>query len=112
MREIDFLTANGTERPADWNSVNWRRANRQVRNLRQRIFRASRQGDLKKVRSLQKLMLRSDSNTLMSVRQVTQVNDGKRTAGVDKVVVKTPQARGRLVDHLSTYQPWRARPVR
>jgi RNA-directed DNA polymerase len=28
------------------------------------------------------------------------------------VVVKTPQARGRLVDHLSTYQPWRARPVR
>jgi RNA-directed DNA polymerase len=106
------MSANGTDRPTDWNSVNWRKANRQVRNLRQRIFRASRQGDLKKVRSLQKLMLRSYSNTLMSVRQVTQVNAGKRTAGVDKVVVKTPQARGRLVDHLSTYQPRRARPVR
>lgn len=106
------MSANGTERPTDWNSVNWRKANRQVRNLRQRIFRASQAGDLKKVRSLQKLMLRSYSNTLMSVRQVTQVNAGKRTAGVDKVVVKTPQARGQLVDQLSTYQPWRAQPVR
>ncbi len=120
MREEALLTANGTDRPAegnaerhtDWNSVNWRKANRQVRNLRQRIFRASQAGDLKKVRSLQKLMLRSYSNTLMSVRQVTQVNAGKRTAGVDKVVVKTPQARGQLVDQLSTYQPWRAQPVR
>ena len=76
MREP--LTANGTEKPTDWNSVNWRKADRQVRNLRQRIFRAAQQGDLKKVRSLQKLMLRSYSNTLMSVRQVTQVNAGKK----------------------------------
>src|SRR4051794_39146517 len=111
MREKVLLTANGTERSTDWNSVNWRKANRQVRNLRQRIFRASQAGDTQKVRSLQKLMLRSYSNTLMSVRQVTQVNAGKHTAGVDKVVVKTPQARGRLVDHLSIYQPWRARPA-
>jgi RNA-directed DNA polymerase len=31
---------------------------------------------------------------------------------VDKVVVKTPAARGQLVDYLSTRQPWRASPVR
>jgi hypothetical protein len=49
----------------DWNAVNWRKANKVVRNLRYRIFRASRQGDLKRVRSLQKLMLRSYSNTLL-----------------------------------------------
>lgn len=28
------------------------------------------------------------------------------------MVVKTPEARGRLVDALSTCQPWRAKPVR
>jgi len=49
--------ANVTERQTDWNAINWRKANQIVRNLRQRIFRASAEGDLKKVRSLQKLML-------------------------------------------------------
>jgi RNA-directed DNA polymerase len=59
-----------------------------------------------------KLMLRSRSNILMSVRRVTQVNAGKNTPGVDKVLVKTPAARGKLVDLLATFTPWRARPVR
>ncbi len=101
----------GTQRQTDWSCINWRKANRAVRNLRQRIFRASQAGDLKKVRSLQKLMLRSYSNTLVSVRRVTQTNRGKYTPGVDKLVVKTPQARGELVDQIRTYQPWRAKPA-
>ena len=100
MQALDL--ANGTKGQTDWSSVNWRKANRVVRNLRQRIFRASQAGERKKVRSLQKLLLRSYSNTLLSVRRVTQVNAGRNTAGVDKLVVKTPEARGRLVDHLST----------
>jgi len=103
---------NGTDRPTDWNSVNWRKANRHVRNLRQRIFRASQTGDWNKVRSLQKLMLRSYSNTLTSVRRVTQINQGRSTPGVDKLTVKTPEGRGRLVDHLMTFQPWQAKPVK
>ena len=105
-------SANGTERRTEWATVNWRKADRLVRNLRQRIFRATQAGDLKKARSLQKLMLRSYANTLLSVRRVTQTNHGKHTPGVDKVVVKTPQARGKLVHELRTYQPWRAQPVR
>src|SRR5262249_19851287 len=75
-------------------------------------FRATQANDLRKVRSLQKLMLRSYSNILLSVRRVTQVNAGRHTPGVDKVVVKTPAARGALVDRLATCQPWRALPVR
>jgi RNA-directed DNA polymerase len=104
--------ANGTDRSTDWTSVNWRKANRQVRNLRQRIFRASQTGDWNTVRSLQKLMLRSYSNTLVSVRRVTQINQGRNTPGVDKLTVKTPEGRGRLVDHLMTFQPWKARPAK
>jgi RNA-directed DNA polymerase len=104
--------ANGPARPTDWPVINWRQADRNVRNLRQRIFRATQANDLRRVRSLQKLMLRSYSNTLMSVRRVTQTNAGRNTPGVDKLVVKTPAARGKLVDHLCTYQPWRAKPVR
>src|SRR5919204_3641898 len=104
--------ANGPDRPTDWNNVNWRKANRQVRNLRQRIFKATQAKDWNKVRSLQKLMLRSYSNTLVSVRRVTQINQGKKTPGVDKLTVKTPERRGRLVDHLMTFQPWRAKPTK
>jgi RNA-directed DNA polymerase len=113
MQERATATVTGTERPpTDWQRVDWRKANKVVRNLRQRIFRATQQGDWNKVRSLQKLMLRSYSNTLVSVRRVAQENTGKRTPGVDKVVVKTPSLRGRLVDLLMTSQPWRARPAR
>ncbi len=110
--EMGSNGVNGPEGLTDWNSVNWRKANRQVRNLRCRIFRASQQGDFRKVASLQKLMLRSYSNRLIAVRRVTQVNQGKRTPGVDKVLVKTPKARGNLVDDLATVQPWRAHPTK
>ena len=96
----------------DWNAVNWPKVQRSVRNLRQRIFRASKEGDHRKARSLQKLMLRSHSNALQSVRRVTQINVGKNTPGVDKLVVKTPKARGELVDRTRSCQPWRVKPAR
>lgn len=104
--------ANVTQRPTDWNQIDWNRANRTVRNLRQRIFRAAEAGDLKKVRSLQKLMLRSYANVLTSVRRVTQTNRGKDTPGVDHLVVKTPRARGVLVDYLCQFTPWKPLPAR
>ena len=44
----------------DWDAIDWRHAPRNnVRRLRQRIFKATQDGDLKRVRNLQKLMLRS-----------------------------------------------------
>ena len=109
---MSCTTANVTERQADWNRINWRRANQQVRNLRQRIYRATEEGDLKKVRSLQRLMLRSRANILVSVRRVTQQNSGRHTPGVDKVLVKTPKARGELVDRLASFQPWKPCPAK
>src|SRR4051812_19408548 len=104
--------ANGPEGRTAWDAIDWRKADRLVRNLRHRIFRATQAGDLRRVHSLQKLMLRSYSNILMSVRRVTQINAGKYTPGVDKLVVKTPAARGKLVDYLDTCQPWRVKPAR
>jgi hypothetical protein len=55
-------------------------------------------GDLKRVRSLQKLMLRSRSNTLVSVRRVTELNAGRKTAGIDGERALTLQARADLAD--------------
>jgi len=106
------IEASGTERQTDWQTINWKKANRTVRNLRQRIFRATQEGNHKKVRSLQKLMLKSYSNRLVSVRRVTQINAGKNTPGVDKLVVKTPAARAKMVDQLAHVTQWHAKPVR
>lgn len=106
------MIANEAKKLTRWNEVDWREVNRRVRNLRQRIFRAAQEKDLKKVHSLQKLMLRSYSNTLLSVRRVTQENRGKSTAGVDHVTIKTASARNKLTDQLMTFQPWKARPAK
>ena len=103
---------NRAKTPALWNDINWCRNRKLVRNLRQRIYRASRQGDHRKLRSLQRLMLKSRANRELSIRQVTQINKGRLTAGVDKLVVKTPEARTRLVEEVCQYQPWKAKPVR
>lgn len=82
----------------DWSQINWRKARKTVKNLRGRIFRARSLGKWKQLRRLQKLLLRSQANLLLSVRQITQVNQGKRTAGVDKEVLNTPNERVKLVN--------------
>jgi RNA-directed DNA polymerase len=83
-----------------WEHVDWRRHEEQVRRLRGRIFKAVQDGDWPQARSLQKLMLRSWSNTLVSVRQVTQRNTGRRTAGIDGQVALTSQARAEMAVHV------------
>jgi RNA-directed DNA polymerase len=64
------VVANGPEgEPLGWHDIDWRAAEGSVRRLRQRIFTASQAGDLKRVRNLQKLMLRSRATALVSVRR-------------------------------------------
>ncbi|GAA4554304.1 group II intron reverse transcriptase/maturase [Amycolatopsis samaneae] len=82
--------------PLEWDSVDWRAREQEVRRLRQRIFKATQDGDWPTVRNLQKLMLRSWSNTLVSVRQVAQRNAGRKTAGIDGEVALSSAARADL----------------
>ncbi len=69
-----------------WKAINWRKAERYVFKLQKRIYPASRRGDVKQVRKLQKTLMRSWFNRVLSVRRVTQDNTGKKTAGVDGIV--------------------------
>jgi RNA-directed DNA polymerase len=104
------MTVNGQrERLKDWSQINWKQKNKAVRNLRQRIYRATEAGDFRKLRSLQKLMIRSYANLLLSVRQITQTNQGKQTAGIDGEVINTPAQRVELV---KTWSGGNLKPVR
>ena len=105
-------TANVTTKTTEWHEVNWQNVYENVRNLRQRIFRATKLKDWRKVRNLQRLMLRSYSNVLLAVRKATQDNKGSKTAGIDKVLVKTPRKRGHMVDDLINNQDWKPKPAR
>jgi RNA-directed DNA polymerase len=93
-------TTNGLKKPLeDWSQINWRKINKAVKNLRQRIFLARKLGNWRKLRSLQKLMQRNYANLLLSVRKITQTNKGKQTAGIDTEVINTPKARVKLVNN-------------
>jgi RNA-directed DNA polymerase len=108
---LDTVEVNGPGDVAvlDWEVVDWRTHEQNVVRLRRRIFKAAREQDWAAVRSLQKLMLGSWSNTLVSVRQVTQRNAGRRTAGIDGEIALSPEARanmaGRVHDSRSSWEP-------
>ena len=108
------VAVNGPEdAPFDWRQIDWRRMEDEGRRLRQRIFTASKAGDLARVRNLQKLVLRSRANALLSVRRVTERNAGRLTAGVDGEVVLGPEAKMKLADRVQRQtEPFKALPVR
>jgi RNA-directed DNA polymerase len=110
---LDTVQVNGPEGDPGWDSVDWGQAEENVRRLRRRIFAASQAGDLKKVRSLQKLMLRSRSSALVSVRRVTEINAGRKTAGVDGRIVLAGWEKADMAAWLQHGAAgWRPRPVR
>lgn len=83
-----------------WSLIPWRKLERQVFKLQNRIYRASQRGDVKTVRKLQRLLLKSWAAKCLAVRRVTQDNQGRRTAGIDGVKSLTPPERLTLVNNL------------
>ncbi|NEQ86893.1 MAG: RNA-dependent DNA polymerase, partial [Moorea sp. SIO2I5] len=66
-----------------WKRQQWKKHRQNLFRLQRRVYKAVQAGDLKKARSLQKLILKSRAAQLLAIRQVTQLNKGKKTAGVD-----------------------------
>ena len=112
--KLDTITVNGPQGDElDWDAIDWRAVEDDVWRLRRRIFKASQDGDLKRVRNLQKLMLRSRSNTFHSVRRVAERNAGRKTAGFDGEVALTSPAKASLAVDLHRHMMlWQAQPVR
>lgn len=62
----------------EWNQVNWQKLERRIYKLQKRIYRASGRDDVKTVRRLQKMLMKSWSAKILAVRRVTQDNRGVR----------------------------------
>jgi RNA-directed DNA polymerase len=89
-----------TEKVECWEQIDWRKVEKTVFKLQKRIYKASLDGDVRKVRKLQKTLLRSWSNKVLAVRRVTQDNQGKKTAGVDGIKSLNPKQRYALAKEL------------
>ena len=66
-----------------WKNLNWKKFRKDLFRLQCRVFKAVRASDKRKALSLQKLILKSKAARFLAIRQVTQLNAGKKTAGVD-----------------------------
>jgi RNA-directed DNA polymerase len=71
-----------------------------------RIAKATREGDWRRVKALQRMLTRTLSAKLYAVRRVTQ-NQGARTAGVDRELWDSPESRWLAVGRLKRrgYRP-------
>lgn len=96
--------------PQQWHDIDWCRVQRNVRGMQVRIAKACREGEWRRVKALQRMLTRSKSARYLAVRRVTE-NQGKRTAGVDRVLWDTPNAKWNAANGLKRrgYQP---RPLR
>jgi RNA-directed DNA polymerase len=84
--------------------------NENVRRLQARIVKATQEQRWGKVKALQHLLTHSFSGKALATRRVTE-NQGKKTAGVDKVVWNTPEKKARAVGELKR-RGYRPQPLR
>ncbi|GAB3241113.1 group II intron reverse transcriptase/maturase [Pseudaeromonas pectinilytica] len=100
------LAVPASSHPTDWHSINWRQIHRRVRGLQVRIAEATKHQQWRRVKQLQRLLVRSFAARALAVKRVTE-NRGKRTAGVDGEIWSTPNMKWQAIDRLTRtgYQP-------
>ncbi|MNF61676.1 Group II intron-encoded protein LtrA [compost metagenome] len=96
--------------PQQWHDIDWCRVQRNVRAMQVRIAKACREGKWRRVKALQRMLTRSRSARYLAVRRVTE-NQGKRTAGVDRVLWDTPDAKWKAANGLKRHG-YKPRPLR
>ena len=96
--------------PQHWHDIDWCRVQQNVRAMQIRIAKACREGNWRRVKALQRMLTRSRSARYLAIRRVTE-NQGKRTAGVDRVLWDTPDAKWKAANGLKRHG-YKPRPLR
>lgn len=96
---MNVKTCATTDVAKNWNSIDWNKANRYVKNLQMRIVKAWQEGKYNKVKSLQYLLTNSFYGKALAIKRVTE-NKGKKTAGVDGELWLTPEAKFKAISKL------------
>jgi RNA-directed DNA polymerase len=84
-----------------WKDISWREIEKRVYRLQLRIFKAAAEKNWDKMYKLQKTLISGKAAKYLSVRKVTQDNQGKRTPGVDNLVIQTAGEKLTLANRLT-----------
>ena len=95
--EEAFPLSNRQQQGEAWQSIDWKTCQTHVGRLQRSIAVAMKYGNYSKVHKLRRILYKSKAWNLICTRRVTQDNQGKKTAGVDKVKSLTPSQRYELV---------------
>jgi RNA-directed DNA polymerase len=107
------MIGHGLKASESWKNLPWKKFRLSLFRLQCRVFKAVANGDMRKARSLQKLILKSASARLLAIRQVTQLNAGKKTAGVDGKASLNFEERFELDEYIkSNYSTWKHNKLR
>lgn len=87
-----LIKVSAASRPDRWHLIDWKIQHRKVRKLQIRIAKATLNKQWRKVKSLQRLLVRSFSARTLAVKRVTE-NPGRKTPGVDKKLWSTPESK-------------------
>ena len=95
-----FRNRNEAYDDIDWQDIDWKAVRKYTRRLENSIAKAVEYHDFTQVKKLRRIWNSSKLVKLLAVRKVTQDNRGKKTAGVDKVIIKTNKQRLELASKL------------
>jgi retron-type reverse transcriptase len=96
----------------EWKKLPWKQFQKNLFRLQHRIYKAAKKGDYNSVKGLQTLLLGSKCSKFLAVRQVTQLNSGRKTAGVDGFKTLNPKQRFNLVAEMDHMREWKHRKLR
>lgn len=112
MRKLtDHSESASSREPNDWHTIDWQRVEKSVRTTQQRIAKATREEDWRRVKTLQRSLTHSFSARALAVRRVTE-NQGKRTAGVDRQLWDSPALKRAAIGKLKRQRGYRPLPLR
>lgn len=83
-----------------WKTLPWKKFRKELFRLQKRVYKAIQSGDKRKATSLQRLILKSTAARMLAIRQVTQLNAGKKTPGVDGKTSLSSEKRFALSEEL------------
>jgi RNA-directed DNA polymerase len=111
-KQMQSMIGHSLTTSESWRRLPWKQFQKNLFRLQKRVYKAVQVGDKRKARSLQKLILKSQAAKLLAIRQVTQLNAGKKTAGIDGKTSLTFEERFTLFDTLKHHSSWKHQGLR
>ena len=109
---LNIITGNMTQKlfKLEWNEHDWPSYQAKIYGIQNAIYEASKKGKTEEMKELQKQIIDSPEAKLLSVKKITQENTGKKTPGVDGIIVLQNNRRNNLAKTLEIND--KASPIR